>query len=315
VAGAGVREINLRVADMSITGKKKAESLEDSSERYWEYVRKVRDLPTIPHVLMKVMTLLESPDASSRDLEKVISLDQSLAAKVIRLANSPFYYSSSDVSSVKSAVVNIGFTAVKNLVMAVSVISMFKKLKVNNRYFSIKEFWKHSVGVGIASRALAGNVKGVDVEDCFCAGILHDIGKLVMNLILPVDFSRVLKKSSAEDIFIRDAEREIFSMDHSQFGEMFARHWNFSEKLTTIIGGHHLHPDNMDEVYLIETSIVKFSDHLIRKMAFGFPGDFLQVPLEEEIENLLGVNEKSLEAFSSQVEKNIEAASEIINLV
>lgn len=300
---------------MSITGKKMAESLEDSPERYQEYIHKVRDLPTIPHVLMKVMTLLESPDTSSRDLEKVISLDQSLSAKVIRLANSPFYYSSSDVSSVKSAVVNIGFTAVKNLVMAVSVISMFKKLKANTRYFSIKEFWKHSVGVGIASRALSQNVKGVDAEDCFCAGILHDIGKLVMNLILPVDFSRVLKKSSSEDILILDAERAIFSLDHSQFGEMFARHWNFSEKLTRIIGGHHLSPDSIDEVYLIETSIVKFSDYLIRKMAFGFPGDFLQVPLEKEVEELLGVDQESVEAFSNQVGKDIISASELINLV
>ncbi len=303
------------MSNMSITGEKKAGSPEEIDERCREYIGKVRDLPTIPNVLMKIMTLLESPDTSSRDLEKVISLDQSLASKVIRLANSPFYYSASDVSSVKSAVVNIGFTAVKNLVTAVSVISMFKKVKSYNRYFSLREFWKHCVGVGVASRTLAENVKGVNEEDCFCAGILHDIGKLVMNLLFPEEFSRALMKSASENILIRRAEEEVLSLDHSQFGEMFARHWNFSDKLARIIGGHHLHPDQMNEIYLIETSVVKFSDSLIRKLGFGFPGDFLQTPPEKEIEDLFNVTDESLKEFTPRVEKNIQDAAELINLI
>ncbi|MBN1164121.1 MAG: HDOD domain-containing protein [Candidatus Krumholzibacteriota bacterium] len=287
----------------------------ESGDTYSKCVSKITDLPTIPQVLMSIWKILESPDSSSADLEKVISLDQSLSAKIIRLANSPFYYTPAEVSSVKSAIVNIGFDAVKNLVIAVSITSVFKKIKGVNRFFPLKDFWRHCVGVGIAARLLGRKVEGIDSESCFCAGILHDLGKFLLNMLFPKEFAAALSLAAQEKIFIREAENRIFTVDHTHFGSALARHWNFSRELRQVIQSHHKPLDDIEEEYLVETAVVRVADAIIRNMRYGFPGDFNTYPREERACEMFGFQEGFLDNLNAEISEELQRAGEILNLI
>ncbi|MBU8920873.1 MAG: HDOD domain-containing protein [Bacteroidales bacterium] len=288
---------------------------EDEDLRFEEMITRISDLPTLPSTMMKIWTILESPDSSSSDIEKVIALDQTLAAKVIRLANSPFYHTPSEIGSVKSAIVNVGFDAVRNLVIAVSVTSMLKKLDSTNKYFPLKEFWRHSVGTGVAAREFAGKVQGVDRELCFCAGILHDIGKFAMNLLLPEKYAEVLSLAARADLFIREAEERVTGTDHTMVGELFARHWSFSRPLTRIIGDHHKTPDDIDDAFLLEVAVIQLADGVVRDIEYGFPGDFKKGDASKRLFDLFDIDDQFIEQFQNSIFEKIEMAGEILNLV
>jgi putative nucleotidyltransferase with HDIG domain len=300
---------------MSTTGANEKVSASISEGGYEKYVRKIVDLPTIPQILMRIWKILDSPDSSSADLEKVISLDQALSAKVIRLANSPFYNTLYRVSNVKNAIVNIGFDAVKNMVIAVSVTSIFKKQKGANRYFPLRDFWRHCVGVGATSHALAAMVDGLNPETCLCAGILHDIGKFALNLVFPQEFGTALRIAAKEKITVREAEERVFSADHSLFGRVFAEHWNFSEELRGIIGSHHKPLDEVEEKYLIEVAVIKAADIIVRKLHYGFPGDFVIGPVDERLFDLFDAPSDFLDSFKDEARKAMKSAGEFLNLL
>ena len=278
------------------------------------YIRKVSDLPTIPSVLFKVWRLCESPDSTPSEIEEVISLDQALTSKIIRVANSAFYKRSSRASNVKSAIVNIGFEAVKTIAIAASVTTLFKKRKKISKYFSLKDFWKHSIGVGVASKIFAEKVEGVNPENCFCAGILHDIGKFVENLVVPEGFVKALSVSTRKGVTISEAEMEVLGVNHAFFGEVFAEHWNFSDELKRIIADHHKSLEEIDELYLVETGVVKVADSIIRDIQFGFPGDFKKTGLDKSLIDLFSIEDGFVTSFKEEIREDLESAIELVNL-
>ncbi|MCD6380045.1 HDOD domain-containing protein [bacterium] len=286
-----------------------------SEDEYNVFIRKIEDLPTLPYILMKIWKLVDSPDTSSKNLEEVISLDQALTAKVIRLANSPFYHIPFRVNNVKDAIVNIGFDAVKNLSIAVSVTSFFKKSERSGGYFPLKDFWRHCVGVGVVSRYIAEKVEGIDYELCFCSGILHDIGKFALNILFPQRFGEVLQRAAKEKSRIHKIEKEIFKFDHSYFGKELAKYWNFGDDLISIIGDHHKPVDEIDENLRIETSVIKVADSIVRQIKFGFSGDFLDDTFDDRALELLALDRERLKVLIPEIKKEIELASQIINLV
>ncbi len=300
---------------MRVNGTEKKTSDKTASSGYEKLLRKIVDLPTIPQVLMRIWMILESPDSSMSDLEKVVSLDQALTAKVIRLANSPFYRTGYEASNVKNAIVNIGLEAVKNLVIAVSVTSVFKKQKRAVKFFPLKEFWCHCVAVGVAARRFASNMDGLNHETCFCAGILHDIGKFAQYILYPEEFAEALGIAAREKIHIREAEDRIFPVDHSVFGELVADHWNFTPMLKKLIGDHHKRLDTLDDEFLIETAVVKLADTTARNLSFGFPGDFTQPPLDEQVAELFGLTPETFDDFCKESLKDIQSAGEFIGLL
>ncbi len=147
-----------------------------------EYKKKIEiigNLPTIPAVAFQVMGIIADSNSSIKDLEKIISNDPPLAAKIMKVANSSFYRTTKEITSLHMALVVLGMEEIRNIVFAVSLYSSFHKLQ-NSRYFLFEDFWKHSVGVGKVALALAKYLKIKAQNAEFVSGLLHDIGRLIL---------------------------------------------------------------------------------------------------------------------------------------
>jgi len=201
-------------------------------------IDKVTDLPTIPHILLHVNKMLKNDDVSVRKLRDAIESDQVLTSRILKLVNSAFYGFRSRIVEIPQALMILGFNTVRNAVAAVSLIDLFH-MREKYEGFDIQDLWKHSIAVAVASKSLAENGRLAIPDDCFVAGLLHDIGKLVMAEHLQDIFSQVLKAIQADSVSFLEAENKISSVNHAMIGGYLARKWQFPNRLVDTITYHH----------------------------------------------------------------------------
>src|SRR5690606_38701245 len=180
---------------VSSTSKKIGNMTEESKKRYQRIIQDLGQIPTMPTIAAKVMQIVNDPHYSAEDVAKFISRDVALTSKVLRLANSAFYGIPRTISSVNSAIVILGFNTIRRLVLSASVLKVFPS-RPGLVIFDRKAFWKHSFMVGIASRMVAQiyrRKKLVDMETAFSAGLLHDIGKIILEQYSNDEYTPVLR--------------------------------------------------------------------------------------------------------------------------
>ncbi len=204
----------------------------------------VQNLPTPPVVFHQIQKVVNNPNCSAAQVASVLSEDPAMSVKVLKLTNSAFYGLSREVDSVKQAVVIVGMEAVKNLVLSASVLDMFKgegiDLDLQERY------WRHSLATAACCRILTRKVKSrwfIDPDSAFSAGLLHDIGKIVLASFLKVEASLVRAaraKSNTETDWT--VEERVLGYNHTQIGAFMAVHWKLPEKLCDAIMYHHALP-------------------------------------------------------------------------
>jgi len=198
----------------------------------------VLSLPVLPTITSKILELVDNPQTSAQMLSNLVSRDQVLTAKILKIANSSFYGFSGEINTVKHAVVILGYDSLKEISLSMSVFNVFKSDK-KNKYFDVTEFWKHSIGVGMCARLIAEKISYPNTSEAFTAGILHDLGKVVLNQYLPYDFLKMQEMVNLDNIPVAVAEKEIFGVGHSQVGTWLATRWKLPEKLTSAIEFHH----------------------------------------------------------------------------
>lgn len=201
-------------------------------------LNRVDELPEVPQTALRVIQLLNDPDTDVTSLADVISSDQALTAKVLRLCNSAYYGLSRKVTTISEAVMIIGFSSIKSLVMMITTQSTLNKgllgYKLNAGYF-----WEHSIGTAEISRHLATQLKHREPEECFIAGLIHDIGKMVLNQYALPEVYKATNLHQKEQIPVFEAEQQILSFDHADIGGALAERWNFPPMLVESIRRHH----------------------------------------------------------------------------
>ena len=204
-----------------------------------ELVKGVGDLVTLPDVFIRINQLVEDPDSTLDDISKVVSQDPSFTVRLLRVANSPFYGFSSSIETVSRAVTLIGTSQVRNLALSTSVSSTFAGLP--NGLVSMDNFWHHSLYCGLVARILAHRVRKSDPEAVFTAGLLHDIGELVIFNRLPAQAKEalLLVLDSGDELPVYEAERQTMGFDHAQVGGELARQWHLPPLLVDCIAFHH----------------------------------------------------------------------------
>jgi putative nucleotidyltransferase with HDIG domain len=199
---------------------------------------RVDDLPPLPAVAAKVMHMAEDDRTSAMDLAQVLATDQALTAKLIRISNSAYYGFARRISTVREAVVMLGFKQVRQVSVGASMMNAFKRHGVNDG-FDLDLFWGHSVAVAVASEALAKKTLGAKPEDAFTAGILHDIGRLVLRQVMPEEFAHAVAIARSGELSLHDAELEVTGYAHDEIGQALGERWKFPGHLVDAVRCHH----------------------------------------------------------------------------
>jgi HD-like signal output (HDOD) protein len=198
---------------------------------------KIDSFPTLPTVVTRVMQVTADPKSSTKDLLAVISPDQSLTMSILKMANSAFFGLPREISSLQQALTILGFKEIQNLVLAKAVFNSFKNVQKNGP-FDINKFWEHSFLCGLLSKIIANDIKK-DNNEFFVAGLIHDIGKLIIFLAIPREFYRIIQTPTSVTFRMFQEEQHILGLTHGEIGMKLLKRWLFPETLITAVGFHH----------------------------------------------------------------------------
>ena len=274
-------------------------------------VNKVHNLPTLPQVVESVMSMVEDPNASAVQLAEVISKDQALMAKVLRVVNSAYTGMPKEITTLKQATVILGFNTIKNLVLSASIFDTFGKGDVNNRFDRVK-FWEHSIGTAVGAKVLAKRIGSENPEEMFIAGLVHDIGKIIIDEYLHNEFLKILDLVDARQIRILEAENEILGVGHPQLGEWVARKWNLPLNLVECIAFHHspqLAVNSKERV-----AIVHIANAIPRIEGIGFGGDNQTPIIDPDGWATLQIPAEDLGELIVTIKKEFEVSSIFMSL-
>ncbi len=203
------------------------------------------DLPSVPATLARVIQITNRPNSTADEVARIVMLDQSLATKVLRLANSAYYGRRTKAETVTEAVITLGFSSVRNLAASASVVdALFPKRLFPG--FSWQDMWIHSVTCGLGAEAIytrmVGRARGGN-ESAFIAGLLHDVGKLILARALPQKFVQIVEHCCGYGYQMVNAESNVLSTNHAKIGGELAEQWQFPEILQAGIAYHHCPED------------------------------------------------------------------------
>lgn len=231
-----------------------------------QLVAKIDDLPTIPVVATQVLQLLDQPDVRVEQVADLMLSDQVMAARVLKMVNSPVYKPGQEITSLKRALVYLGLKHIREVALTTSFIDAFDE---NKGAFEIATFWEHSFGVGMVSRIIAGKIGYPDQEKAYIAGIIHDLGEVFLSNFMRDEFQAVLDSIKDKPVKLVDAEAEQLGTSHCEIGLCMARKWNFPEVYCEVIAYHHTPSEAAIDPVLC--AIVNLSDLFcsVRELNYG----------------------------------------------
>ncbi|MFY9270748.1 MAG: HDOD domain-containing protein [Candidatus Manganitrophaceae bacterium] len=258
-------------------------------------VKDVRTLPTLPGMVTRLNTLSDDPKATIQEIARLISTDQVLSAKVLKLVNSPFYGFSGRVSTVSNALILLGVNVVRGLVLSSSIFEMMEKNLIG--------LWEHSFGAAVAASVVANRLKLSDAEEISTAALLHDIGKVIIKIKLGKEYDRLLGVVLENDRPMNEVESEQLDTDHAEIGEWLAKNWYLPPRLIEPIAFHHRVAQSSE--YRVRTAAVHLADILVKASGFGFSGDEFVQPIQPAAREALGLTETALEGIVEEVEEKL----------
>jgi HD-like signal output (HDOD) protein len=230
----------------------------------------IGELPTLPSIATAIMEKTLEANTTAKQIADLVEKDQALSFKVLKVANSPFYRRIKEISTIRSAVVLLGFNVLKSIVLSISVINLFnKKEKSALDFYS---FWQHSIACAVCAKTIASKVIPASCEDAFVAGILHDLGKVIADqIICPAGgYAEVLEamKSAGRDIV--EVEQEAMGIDHPSIGMYLLERWNLPSHLAKAVGYHHSLVDFTDDAQTKRLcSIIHVADMIANHLGIG----------------------------------------------
>ena len=259
-------------------------------------IARVEDLPTLPRTVLRITEMVNDPRASARDLSRIITEDQVLTARLLKLVNSSFYGFPQRIATVTGAIVLIGFDAIRNLLLTTSVFDLFPSRTAKSRRQQ-EALWDHSLGCAVGAKAIGEVLRHEKLEELFVAGLLHDIGKIVEMARLPDEFERITVRAREGRMMIAAAETEILGCTHAEIGRLLLDRWKLPVKLMNTIAFHHA--PLAAGGFALETSIVHLADILARALQLGSGGDDRVPLLDTSAWELLRLKTSSLEPIMS----------------
>ena len=271
-----------------------------------ELVETEANLATFPDVYFRICEALQSPKSSITHIADLISKDTGLTTTLLKIANSGIYGVPYRVDSITRAAALIGGRALSVLALGVSAVEAFNHIPVE--WVNMKSFWRHSVGVAVLAQILASHKNAGIIEKIFVAGILHDMGRLVLFRHLPFTMARLMKTAAERKIPLAEAEREELGFDHAELGGCLVEKWCFPRSLSQLVKNHHNTAEGMNS---FPAAILSTADVLAGAIRLGNGGSWHVRPLPEGVWNILDMAPSSLEMVVRQA---IRQTTEIYSL-
>jgi len=260
-----------------------------------ELVKDVGELVSMPGVAIRINEMVDDAQYSASDIGKVIAQDPGLTVRLLKIANSPMYGLSSQIDTVSRAVTVLGTKQVRDLVLATSAIQAFDGIP--NELLTMDDFWKHSIACGLAARELMGKQRAAQGESIFVAGLLHDIGQLVIFNKLPGQAKQILETvvDEMEEASQFEVEQQVLGFDHAQIGTELAKLWQLPQSLCECVAFHHRPAMAID--FKFEAAIV----HIANTLAVMVELDTLNVdegevpPIDPQAWEITGLDKSIIE--------------------
>lgn len=250
-----------------------------------DIVQNLNDLPSLPAVVMELLNSIDAEEVDIAVLAKKVAQDGALTAKTLRLANSALYGLQVKVTTIQQAITFLGFQTARNLITAAALTGCFSGSRCTG--FSHQAFWRHSIATAVCARLLARHLR-FNEDYAFTAGLLHDIGKLVLVSCFPDHYAQVIAWRQAHDTTWLDAERAVLGIDHVDAGLALAEHWNFSDTMRLAIGHHHA-PETAGAGFL--AAIVHVADGMAHALDVAGVTDELVPPISAVAWHAVGLDE------------------------
>ena len=271
-----------------------------------EVVRQLQNLPTLSVAVLDLLNCIDQDDIDLVTLARKLSYDQALTAKTLRFANSSFFGSQSKVTTIQQAISLLGVQTVRHLMMATGLAGHFPEGDCPG--FNTRAFWCHSVATAVCCKVLAMHLH-LNQDFAFTAGLLHDVGRLVLVSRFPQQYAAVIALRASLDCNLLDAERAVLGTDHVIVGQALAVQWNFSELIQKAIAGHHA-PETFGNASI--ASIVHVANSIVHALDLGDVEDDLVTPLSKAAWDCLGLQEHEYAKIFRETEMQFEAVSQAL---
>lgn len=280
-----------------------------SSPNLLQLVHSTVELPTMPEVLVKLNEVMATPGISAADVAAVVAADPAVAANVLRIVNSAHYGLQARVSSVSLAVSLMGFATTKKVALKAAVFSAFAQHLEGDQHFDPSVFWRHAIYTGVAARALAQAspvFSDVHPEDAYIAGLLHDIGKIILMDKAGPGYAAMLRKSAERGIPEVEVEGEDFGFTHADVGSVLAIKWSLPEDLAIAIRSHHAPLRDFANCPL--SSLVHVADRLAWCANEPSTVETPQAPFDEGVYEHLGLSPDQVQGLTPHIAAAFEAS-------
>ena len=267
----------------------------------YELIRNDVDLPSLPIVYGQINETIKKPTSSAYDIGNVISKDAGLSARLLKIVNSTFYGFPSKIDTLSRAVTIVGTRQLSTLALGMNIINVFKDIPSD--LIDMKSFWQHSIGCGIAARIIAGYKNIQNIERLFVAGLLHDIGRLILYSSIPIHARNALLKAKYADSLLHKEEHEIMGFDHTKIGGLLLKKWKLPISLENNVTYHHIPQESKDP---LEPAIVHLADIMTNALGMGSSGERFVPPLDPDAWQCIGISANTLALAITQIDRQIE---------
>lgn len=274
----------------------------------WEDSIRAGRLVSLPEIYFKLKKILDDPDFTMADISEVISHDPGITFRLLAIANSSLYGFEKKVTTVNRAITLLGIQQVHDLVLATAVVSAFKGL--STEIMDMYRFWQNSVYCGIASRQLASLCNHYNYEFLFVAGILHDIGHLIMYQVAPELSQKAMEKAQAKNLPLFETEWSLFGFDYGMLGSEMMQAWSLPENLVEVTK-HHVAPGKGAE-FALEIALVHIGSVMAKQYTQGGKINEGILQLDEKAWQTTGLSPDDYKKIREKVE---EETNEVVHLI
>lgn len=274
----------------------------------------IGELPTLPSIATAIMEKTLEDNVSARQIAEMVEKDQALALKVLKVANSPFYRRIKEISTIRGAVVLLGFNVLKSIVLSISVLNLFSDK--NRHALDFYKFWQHSIACAVCAKSIAGKILPSSAEDAFVAGLLHDLGKVIADQLIcrKGEYREVMEAMKTAGADIIEIEQDLVGIDHASIGRYLMERWNLPSHLSKAVGYHHSLVDITDDGATRSIcAIVHVADMVTNHLGLGLTENLTGFVDPALLKNL-GITSHDIQDISISLKDNISSISDQLGI-